>query len=120
VNFVGAVKAGFRNYVRFSGRASRPEFWWWMLFAVLAALIVVSMDGTVFEESMLLTLFVWVALLPPSISVGVRRLHDLGHSGWWMLVSFIPAIGTLALLVFCLQEGDPGDNQYGPAPHPGG
>lgn len=114
MSFVEAVKAGFRNYARFGGRASRSEFWWWLLFAVLVALIVAAMDGPVFEESMLLTLIVWLALLPPSISVGVRRLHDLGRSGWWMMLSLIPAIGTIALLVFCLQEGDPGENAYGP------
>jgi uncharacterized membrane protein YhaH (DUF805 family) len=114
VNFVEAVKAGFRNYARFGGRASRSEFWWWLLFAVLVALIVAAMDGTVFEESMLLTLLVWLALLLPSISVGVRRLHDLGRSGWWMMLSFIPAAGAIVLLVFCLQEGDPGGNAYGP------
>lgn len=114
MNFVEAVRAGFRNYVRFDGRASRPEFWWWLLFAVLAALIVVSLDGTVFEESMLLTLFVWLALVLPSVSVAVRRLHDTGRSGWWVLLSIIPVLGSLALLVLCLEEGDAGENQYGP------
>jgi uncharacterized membrane protein YhaH (DUF805 family) len=84
------------------------------LFAVLLAIGATALDGTVFEESMLLTLFVWFALVLPSISVAVRRLHDLGRSGWWMLLSFIPAVGTVVLLVFCLQEGDPADNEYGP------
>jgi len=116
MSFPAAVKAGFRNYFRFSGRASRPEFWWWLLFAVLAALIVVAMDGPVFEESMPLTLFVWLALVLPSISVAIRRLHDTGRSGWWMLLSFIPAIGSLVLLVLCLGEGAPGENEYGPPP----
>jgi uncharacterized membrane protein YhaH (DUF805 family) len=110
------VRAGFRNYFRFSGRASRPEFWWWLLFAVLAALIVVAMDGTVFGESMLLTLFVWLALVLPSISVAIRRFHDTGRSGWWMLLSFIPGIGSLVLLVLCLGEGISGENEYGPPP----
>jgi uncharacterized membrane protein YhaH (DUF805 family) len=100
--------------LRFDGRASRPAFWWWLLFAILVAILVASMDGTIFEESLPLTLVVWLGLIPPSLSVAIRRLHDTDRSGWWILISFIPIIGFVVLLVFYLQASDPGDNGYGP------
>ncbi len=109
-----AVRSGFAHYVRFDGRASRPAFWWWLPFAILLAIAVTALDGTVFEESMLLTLFVWLGLILPSLSVAIRRLHDTDRSGWWILISFIPIIGFVVLLVFYLQESDPGENSYGP------
>ena len=115
MSFSEAVRSGFAHYVRFDGRASRPAFWWWLLFAILVAIAVSALDGTIFEESMLLTLFVWLGLILPSLSVAIRRLHDTDRSGWWILISFIPIIGFITLLVFYLQKGDPGDNRYGPA-----
>ena len=109
-----AVRSGFAHYVRFDGRASRPAFWWWLPFAILLALAVTALDGPVFEESMLLTLFVWLCLIPPSLSVAIRRLHDTDRSGWWILISFIPIIGFAVLLIFYLEDGDSADNVYGP------
>jgi uncharacterized membrane protein YhaH (DUF805 family) len=115
MSFLEAVRSGFEHYVRFDGRASRPAFWWWFLFAILVAIAVSAMDGTIFEESMLLTLFVWLGLILPSLSVAIRRMHDTDRSGWWILISFIPIIGFVLLLVFYLQKSDPGDNRYGPS-----
>ncbi|MFY9921851.1 MAG: DUF805 domain-containing protein [Mycobacterium sp.] len=114
-----AVKDGFAHYVDFNGRASRSAYWWWFLFAILLAVAVSAMDGTIFEESMLLTLFVWLGLILPSLSVAIRRLHDTDRSGWWILISFIPIIGFIVLLVFHLQQGDPIDNRYGSPPREG-
>jgi uncharacterized membrane protein YhaH (DUF805 family) len=114
MSFWEAVRSGFDHYVRFDGRASRPAFWWWFLFSILVAVAVSAMDGTIFEESMLLTLFVWAVLILPSLSVAIRRLHDTNRSGWWILISFIPIIGSIVLLIFYLQESDPDDNSYGP------
>lgn len=114
MSFSEAVRAGFAHYVRFGGRASRPAFWWWFLFTTLVAIGVTGLDGTVFEESMLLTLAVWLGLFLPSLSVAMRRLHDTGRSGWWLLISFIPILGFAVLLVFYLQDGDSADNVYGP------
>ncbi|GAA4409577.1 DUF805 domain-containing protein [Quisquiliibacterium transsilvanicum] len=68
-----------------------------------------------FLAALLSGLFV-LAMLLPSLAVSVRRLHDIGRSGWWLLVSFIPLIGAIVLLVFALRDGDAGDNAYGPNP----
>lgn len=81
MTFTEAVKDGFAHYVDFNGRASRPAYWWWFLFAILLAVAVSAMDGTIFEESMLLTLFVWLGLILPTLSVAIRRLHDTDRSG---------------------------------------
>jgi uncharacterized membrane protein YhaH (DUF805 family) len=114
MSFWEAVRSGFHHYVRFHGRASRPAFWWWHLFAIVVAIVVASLDGTIFEESLPLTLLVWAGLILPSLSVAIRRLHDTDRGGWWILISFIPIIGFIVLLVFYLKKGDPGENSYGP------
>lgn len=119
MTFSEAVKSGFDHYTKFDGRAGRRAYWWWFLFAILLAVAVSAMDGTIFEESMLLTLFVWLGLILPSLSVAIRRLHDTDRSGWWILISFLPIIGFIVLLVFYLQESDPIDNRYGPPPREG-
>jgi uncharacterized membrane protein YhaH (DUF805 family) len=114
MSFSEAVKSGFDHYVKFDGRASRPAFWWWFLFTILVGIACNIMDGTIFNESMLLTILVSLGLILPSLSVAIRRLHDTDRSGWWILISFIPIIGFIVLLVFYLQKSDPGDNSYGP------
>ena len=108
MNFPDAVKKCFTNYVGFSGRAARSEYWWWALFVILAsvALNLVSSDlAGIFSLGVLL----------PGIAVGTRRLHDIGKSGWWQLLSLIPLIGWLVLLYWTVQPSE-GDNDYGPAP----
>ena len=114
MSFSEAVKSGFDHYVKFDGRASRPAFWWWFLFTILVAIALQIMDGIIFNESMLLTIVVWLGLILPNLSVSIRRLHDTDRSGWWVLIGFIPIIGFIVLLVFYLQKSDPGDNSYGP------
>ena len=93
----------------FNGRAKRPEFWWFVLFCFLVsmALNIVS--------SVLSGLFSLATLLP-SIGVGARRLHDTNRSGWWQLIGIVPIIGWIVLIVFCAQEGESSDNQYGVVP----
>ncbi len=114
MSFSEAVKSGFDHYVKFDGRASRPAFWWWFLFTILVAIALQVMDGIIFNESMLLTIVVWLGLILPNLSVSIRRLHDTDRSGWWVLIAFVPIIGFIVLLVFYLQKSDPGDNRYGP------
>lgn len=101
-------------YAQFSGRASRSEYWWFVLgcFLIGAALgvIDVALDGAI-----LTSLFV-LGLIIPSIALNVRRLHDTGRSGWYVLLSLIPLFGPLVLLVFYASKGDKRANKYGPVP----
>ena len=108
MTFVDAIKSGFSNYVGFSGRAPRSAYWYWVLFVVLAS-IVLSMISQ--DLSGIFSL----AVLLPGIAVGTRRLHDIGKSGWWQLISLIPLLGWLVLIYWMVQPSE-GPNQFGSAP----
>lgn len=124
MNFQQAVRNVFSNYATFNGRARRAEYWWWALFSVLASLALGILDGAIFGRSMmghmdgdgpLGAVFALLTLLP-SIAVGVRRLHDIDRSGWWLLIIFVPLIGLIVLLVWACTKGTTGDNRFGPDP----
>lgn len=105
----------WRKFATFSGRARRSEYWMFTLFNAIvygALLLVDALLGT----NMILALVYILAGAVPSLAVSVRRLHDTGKSGWWLLIGIIPLIGTIALLVFMFQDSYPGDNEYGPNP----
>lgn len=104
VTFSQAVRLYFQNYTNFKGRATRAEYWWAVLFNVLVNFIA----SLIQPVGSLLVL----ALLIPGLSVGVRRLHDVGKSGLYLLMSFIPLVGAVILIVqFC--KGSDEDNQWG-------
>ena len=116
MNVMDAVKSVYSNYVGFQGRARRSEYWWWYLFYIIAYIIVVMVDQAVFgEPSILSGLFVLANILP-ALAVGVRRLHDTGRSGWWLLIALIPLVGVIVLIIFYVQDSQPGVNKYGPNP----
>lgn len=99
---IAAVKSGFRKYVRFGGRATRPEFWWWMLFIVIASIVLGIIDRIIgraigAEDFTLLGSLFGLATLLPSLAVASRRLHDIGKSGWWQLLWY--AIWMLAWVI---------------------
>ncbi|WML48330.1 DUF805 domain-containing protein [Neobacillus sp. PS3-34] len=104
-----------KNYTGFSGRARRKEYW--MFFLVNAIIsIVLSILQSVADLNNLLTGLYSLAVLLPSIAVGIRRLHDTGRSGWWLLIALIPIVGGIILLVFTCQDSQENENQYGPNP----
>ncbi|MDK1287594.1 DUF805 domain-containing protein [Pseudoalteromonas umbrosa] len=103
-----------KNYAVFEGRSRRKEYWMFFLFNFIASFIFGFFDG-LFGTSFLSIIYALVILVP-SIALSIRRLHDTGRSGWWLLIAFVPVIGALALLVFAVLEGDEGENQYGPNP----
>ncbi|NML48402.1 DUF805 domain-containing protein [Ramlibacter sp. G-1-2-2] len=105
MNFTDAVKACFNKYATFSGRATRPEFWWFVLFQMIV-LVVAGMLGKFAYCLAVAALFV------PAIAVGTRRLHDIGKSGWFQLLYLIPVIGFFVLLYWFLQASG-GPNDYG-------
>jgi uncharacterized membrane protein YhaH (DUF805 family) len=115
-----AIRSVLSQYASFSGRAGRPEFWCWGLFVLLISAVTALVDGVIFgfgrDASQPVSLVVTLGLILPSIAVGVRRLHDIGRSGWWCLLALIPIIGTLILIYFWIQPGSPGANPHGPAP----
>lgn len=111
MDFFTAVKICFAKYADFTGRASRAEFWWFALFLFMGDLV-----------SMAIMNLVWViftlAMFLPRLAVAVRRLHDIDRSGWALLIVFVPVVGWIILLIWCLQKSDPNDNRFGPAPFP--
>ncbi len=108
MSIVQAVKYCFSNYVTFRGRARRPQFWWFMLFCVLSIGLAEWLVGEDFSG------LVTLLLLPPTFAVSARRLHDIGRSGWWQLVSLVPLVGVLVVLYWYVQPSDPHENDYGP------
>ena len=105
MNFSQAVAACLRKYVDFSGRASRPEFWWFFLFQIVVMIVTGMMSD-------ILNLIAALGLLLPGLAVGARRLHDIGKSGWFLLLGLIPILGFLLLLYWCVQPSA-GANAWG-------
>ena len=110
-----------KKYATFEGRARRKEYWFFVLFNVLAIIVLEILDvvlGTFSKETGfgLLSGLYAIAVLLPSLAVTVRRLHDTDRSGWWILINFIPLIGAIVLLIFTLLDGTPGSNRFGPNP----
>ena len=114
------IKCWTVNYANFKGRARRREFWMFAVVCSLIYFVLAVIAGGVSDDHM--TLFRCIEYFPPllaivpSIAVTVRRLHDINKSGWYYCLNFIPFVGTLVLLYFCIKEGDKGDNQYGSDP----
>lgn len=100
-----------QKYANFSGRAIRSEYWWFFLAYIIAYIVLAIVDYVLGVQ--LLTAILALGLLIPSIGVGVRRLHDLDKSGWWLLLCLIPIVGGLVLLYWFCQPGTPGANQFG-------
>ena len=114
MSFTDAIRDGFSKYVTFSGRSSRSAYWWWYLFGVLVLVVSLAIDYALGAGGILYVL-VALAMLLPNLAVLVRRLHDAGHSGWWVLIGLLPLIGAIVLLVFTLQGSDQ-PNPWGNGP----
>ncbi|MEV8097586.1 DUF805 domain-containing protein [Kitasatospora sp. NPDC085879] len=106
--------AVLKNYAGFGGRARRKEYWMFALVNI-AIYVVLAIVGNLLDTALLTGLY-GLAVLVPSLAVGVRRLHDTGRSGWWLLIGLIPLIGGIVLIVFAATEGQPEVNAYGPSP----
>lgn len=109
-----------KKYAVFNGRARRKEYWMFFLFNIIIASILGLIEvftgiAPESDQSILVTLYM-LAVFLPGLGVGVRRLHDTGQSGWLLLIAFVPIIGAITLLVFMVQDSQPGENQYGPNP----
>jgi uncharacterized membrane protein YhaH (DUF805 family) len=113
MNFAAAVRSGFNNYVTFSGRASRSEYWYWALFTVIASIAAGIVDGVVGLG--VVETVVSLALFLPSLAIAVRRLHDIDRTGWWVLIAFT-VIGLIVLIYWDCVKGTEGPNRFGPDP----
>ncbi|MFA6918656.1 MAG: DUF805 domain-containing protein [Patescibacteria group bacterium] len=112
-----------KKYVVFSGRATRSEYWYFVLFNMIIMIVLSIIDmfiGTYSSTSNfnmgILSGLYSLAVLLPSLAVAIRRLHDTGRTGWWLFISLIPIIGAIVLLVFMVTDSQSGDNKYGPNP----
>ncbi|MES2186650.1 MAG: DUF805 domain-containing protein [Pseudomonadota bacterium] len=111
MTFVDAVSTCLqKKYVDLKGRASRSEFWWFTLFQLIVLMVAGMVHMGVYG-------LVALALLLPSLGVGVRRMHDVGRSGWWLLLGFIP-LANFVLLYWAVQPGEPAANAWGEPPLP--
>lgn len=113
---------GLRNYAVFSGRARRKEYWMFVLFQIIFGVVMTVADnlfgttwGDAGDEGILYSLYS-LALFIPGLAVSVRRLHDVGKSGWFTFIILIPLVGIIWLLVLDCTEGTQSENEYGPDP----
>ena len=115
--------AALKKYAVFSGRARRKEYWMFFLFNVIVTFVIIFSLGVI--EGIagsnpeggggVLSLLYVLAVILPNFAVAVRRLHDTGKSAWWLLIGIVPLMG-IVILFFMVQDGQAGDNQYGPNP----
>lgn len=106
-----------RKYTVFSGRAGRSEYWMFYLINLVIGFVIGFVE-TLFGSPGILGALYGLAVLLPSLAVATRRLHDTGRSGLWLLLALVPVIGIIALIIFFIQDSQPGTNAYGP--HPSG
>lgn len=113
-----------RQYADFNGRARRKEYWMYLLFTLIFAIVATMLDGALGTNMAPLPygyiyLAYALATFVPGLAVSVRRLHDVGKSGWFIFVALIPIVGGIWLIVLFATEGQRGDNEYGPDPKGG-
>jgi len=131
MGFFAAIANGYRNYFGFSGRASRSEFWFFYLYNFLAVIGLIVIAGLFSLHGgppvrrampipsivgLVLAGLLLVANALPMLALAVRRIHDTGQSGWWVLTMFIPQLGALAMIGWGCAPGTDGDNVHGPSP----
>ncbi|MBQ9216795.1 MAG: DUF805 domain-containing protein [Muribaculaceae bacterium] len=118
LGFVDAVKICLtEKYCDFNGRARRSEYWWFCLCNFVLSYVVNLIGGLISPTvGMVLTCIVTLGLLLPGLGVCVRRLHDIGKSGWLVLLALIPLVGAIILIVWFCKDSDRGSNAYGPSP----
>jgi uncharacterized membrane protein YhaH (DUF805 family) len=117
VTFTQSIAHGFRNFANSAGRASRSEYWYWTLFSLLIDVVSLAADRAFFPTSewgpIGIATSLW--LLLPSVAVSMRRLHDINRTGYWVLLVFT-IVGLIPIIIWALQKGTDGDNDYGPDP----
>ena len=116
MSFTAAIRTCLSKYATFTGRARRSEFWYFYLFVMLLDIVVVVASPSSLQTP--LEALVGLVVLLPNLAVSVRRLHDTGRSGWWLLIGLIPLAGPIILIVLFASDTTYSGNEYGPAPKP--
>lgn len=126
MGFGEAIKSFWSKYATFKARARRSEYWFIQLFLVVTNLAAAIIDFVLLEGDLERFIanggggivgLVWIlATIVPALAVLVRRLHDTGKSGWWVLIGLVPLAGGIVLLVFTLQQSEQHENSFGPVP----
>ena len=98
-----------RKYAVFSGRARRKEYWMFVLVHIIISIVIFIIGSFAYG-------LYGLAIIIPAFAVAIRRLHDTGRSGWWLLVNCVPIIGWTILFIWLVKDSDEGENQYGPNP----
>lgn len=122
--FLATIK---ERYAKFEGRATRSEFWYYTLFYFILTFVAALLDTAIINPMLgatpqqagnggFLEVILALALFIPTIALSIRRLHDIGKSGWWLLLAFVPIVGFFVLLYFYVQDSQPGSNMYGENP----
>jgi uncharacterized membrane protein YhaH (DUF805 family) len=114
--FGSSIALCFNRYVQFSGRSPRAEYWYFVLFMVLIGGGAGIVESIWFHDRQVFSTVANLAFLLPALSVYVRRLHDLGRSGWWYWLILIPVVGWVILFVWFVSRGTRGPNRFGPDP----
>jgi len=102
-----------KKYAAFDGRAQRQEFWMFFLINFIISTVINVIDFNLLGTNGIISLVYALAVLLPSIALSIRRLHDTGRNGWWLLILFVPLIGAIVFLVFACQDSESNENDYG-------
>lgn len=125
MDFINTISSVFNNYADFEGRAKRSDFWYFIGLYLVINMVLLPVMNYFPEEEKLQTIYILITIfyivfqvgfIIPIISLSVRRLHDIGKSGWFILIALIPIIGNIALIVLYLKKSQNSSNHYGPVP----
>lgn len=120
ITFQEAVRRALTvNYCNFSGRSSRSEYWWYALFLFILNFVLGFILNAIFSQgtASIISGIVGLALFLPGLGLSVRRMHDIGNSGWWVLINLIPVIGWIYFIYLAAKDSVPTPNQWGPVPN---
>ena len=114
MGFIDAIRTCLQKYVDFKGRARRSEYWYWFLFSTLIGVGAEAISRMMDNQT--ISVVAGIVMCLPSIAVAIRRLHDIGKSGWFYLLALVPVIGWIILFIWYVRDSEPVENRYGPSP----
>ena len=116
MDFVNFYLDAWKKYATFGGRSRRKEFWFFVLVNMVIGWLLGLIGGSLGIAGTILMYGFSLAVLVPGIAVSIRRMHDIGKSGWWVCICLVPLIGSIWFIVLAAKDSQAGDNQWGPYP----